>query len=115
MDIQSQNTVLLLNALAKTTDQLSTFGYNLYLKTKAYSWKQPRTVHVSGEGFRITQNQQSQQFERALSFGFSINCDSIKERVIIFSLLVAWNSTNWFIQSFVEEEDNSREVITCFL
>jgi hypothetical protein len=115
MDTDSQNTMLVLNTLASAVDRLQSFGYALYLETKARSWIQPRSITVSGKGFQISHNHLTQRFDRALILGCSIQRDATKERSIIFSLLLAWNPTHWFIQSSVEDEDMNRDTITHFL
>jgi hypothetical protein len=112
MDVSSQHLARVLNALATAVDQLQSFGYALYLETQALSWTQPRSISVSGEGFRIIENQHTQHFDRALTLGFAIQRDASRERSIIFSVLFAWNASHWFIQSSVEDEDLTRDTIT---
>ena len=105
MDLGSQNVVVALDALRGTLDELSSFGYKLLLQTKARGWTQPRSaVTFCGKGHAPS--------EPALTFGFAIWRDGSGDRSIVFSILVAWNSRRWSVQSSVEDEDVSRDVIT---
>jgi hypothetical protein len=105
MDLGSQNVVVALNALRGTLDELRSFGYKLFLQTKAHGWTQPGSaVSFCGKGHAPA--------EPALTFGFAIWRDGNADCSIIFSILVAWNSRRWSVQSSVEDEDGSRDVIT---
>ena len=108
MENDSQNVILVLNALATTVDQLQSFGYKLYLQTKAASWSQRRSVVVSGQGFIWYER----RFDRGLSLGFGLQADATGNRSIIFSIVFAWDSARWFVQSCVEDEDATRENMT---
>jgi hypothetical protein len=112
MDTGSQHVLLALNALANAVDELQSFGYGLYLKSKARSWTQPRGVSFSGKGFQTIQSHESRQFERALTLGCAIQRDGTGDRSIVFSVLVAWNASHWSIQASVEDEDLTRDTIT---
>ena len=115
MDANSQQTALLLNALAAAVDQLQLFGYALYLDTKAPSWTQPRSVTVSGKDFQILQASHALRFERALILSFTLQCDTTATRWVVFSILFAWNTEYWFIQPTVEEEVSADEQTTRML
>ena len=39
-------------------------------------------------------------------------CDQKQERSIIFSISFAWNSEHWFLQSYVDYEDLTRDINT---
>jgi hypothetical protein len=104
MDVGSQHVVMALDALASALDQLRSFGYGLYLETKARSWTQPRSLSFCGKGHAPA--------EPALTLGFAIWRDGTGDRSIVFSIVVAWNTSHWSVQSSVEDEDVSRDVIT---
>jgi hypothetical protein len=109
MDVGSQQVLIALNALANAVDELGTFGYGLYLESKARSWTQPRGVSFCARGVSFSGKG---LFERALTLGCAIQCDGSGDRSIEFSVLVAWNSSHWSIQASVEDEDLTRDTIT---
>jgi hypothetical protein len=104
MDAASQHVTTGLGALARTLDKLRSFGYALYLETKATGWTQPRGLTFCGKGYAPSMP--------AVTMGFAIHRDDTGERSLIFSILVAWDTTHWSIQSFVEDEDGTRDEIT---
>jgi hypothetical protein len=104
MDAASQHVTTALAALARTQDRLRSFGYALYLKTKAAGWTQPRGLAFCGKGYAPP--------TPAVTMGFAIHRDRAGERAVIFSVLVAWDAAHWSVQSFVEDEDITREEIT---
>jgi hypothetical protein len=104
MDAASQHVTTGLGALARTEDKLHRFGYALYLKTKATAWTQPRGLAFCRKGYAPAMP--------AVTMGFAIHRDDTGERAVVFSILVAWDAVHWSIQSFVEEEDGTRDEIT---
>lgn len=91
-------------ALAGAVDRLRSFGYSLYLETKARGWTQPRGLTFCGKGYAPSMP--------AVTIGFAIHRDGTGEKSVIFSILVAWDAAHWSIQCFVEAEDISRDQIT---
>jgi hypothetical protein len=108
MDNYGQHALIVLNALATAVDQLQSFGYKLYLQTKAANWKQPSSVVIGGKGFCWYER----RFDRAFLLGFGLQVDSTGDHSIIFSIVFAWDSASWFVQACVEDEDTSRDSIT---
>jgi hypothetical protein len=104
MDIASQHVAAGLVALAGAVDKLRSFGYSLYLETKARSWTQPRGLTFCGKGYASSMV--------AVTIGFAIHRDSAGEKSIVFSILLAWDAAHWSIQCFVEDEDVSHDQIT---
>jgi len=100
MDAASKHVVIVLEALAKTERQLQSFGYRLYLDTRARSWTQPRGITLSDGDMP------------GLLLGFAIWRDSSGERSIIFSISIGFSSTHWSVRSFVDDEDGERDQIT---
>ncbi len=103
MDAGAQYLVVTLKALLAAQDRLRSFGYRLYLDTKARSWTQPQS---------ITLHKGHPADGPALLLGFAIWRDSSGERSVIFTVSVAWDEGHWSIQSCVEDEDGSRDPIT---
>ncbi|HYV40115.1 MAG TPA: hypothetical protein VE988_30795 [Gemmataceae bacterium] len=103
MDIASQHLVADLESLAKIEGRLRSFGRALWLETKAKSCAQPSGLRFCGIGYAPS--------VPAVTIGFAITCDASRNKAIVFSILVAWTATHWSIQSFVEEEDVTRDVI----
>jgi len=104
MDAASEHMVVAFEALAQVEHNLRSFGYKLYLETKARSWIQPRGLAFCRKGHAPGLP--------ALIMGFAIHRDATGERAVVFSVLIAWDATHWSVQSFVEDEDGTREVIT---
>jgi hypothetical protein len=104
MDVASQHVAAGLEALARIEGKLRSFGYRLYLETKAKSWTQPRDLTFCGKGDAPS--------IPAVTMGFAIHRDDTGERAVIFSILVAWDAARWSVQSFVEDEDGTRDEIT---
>jgi hypothetical protein len=104
MDAASQHVTTGLGALAQTVEKLRSFGYALYLETKATGWTQPRGLTFCGKGYAPSMP--------AVTMGFAIHRDDSGERSVIFSILVAWDTAHWSIQAFVEDEDGTRDEIT---
>jgi hypothetical protein len=101
MDIASQHVVMALDAIGSVQSQLQSFGYRLYLDTKAHSWTQPTSIHLWYNGGRPPR-------AAGFAFGFCILGDSSGD--IGFSFEVAWNTQNWSVQCSVEDE--TRNVTT---
>ena len=104
MDIASQHVAVGLKALSGAVDKLRSFGYSLYLETKARGWTQPRGLTFCGKGYAPP--------IPAVIAGFAIHLDGAGEKSAIFSILVAWDAAHWSIQCSVEYEDGSRDQIT---
>lgn len=104
MDAASQHVTAGLGALARTVDGLRSFGYALYLETKATGWTQPRGLTFGRKGHAPSMP--------AVTMGFAIHRDDTGQRAVIFSILVAWDATHWSVQSFVEDEDGTRDEMT---
>lgn len=108
MDESSQKVVAVLEALSSAVDEFQSFGYNLYLETKAPSWIPSRNLMVSGKDYK----HYGQKFDRAFTIVFTIECDEKKNRSLIFSILLTWNNTHWFTQSCVEYENMIDQIST---
>ena len=104
MDVASRHLSMGLEALAQVEAKLRSFGYALYLETKATAWTQPHGLAFCGIC--------DPNLIPAVTLGFAIHRDETHERAIVFSILVAWNAAGWSIQSEVEDEDGTREEIT---
>src|SRR5262245_21036480 len=104
MDMASQHVAAGPGALSGAIDRLRSFGYSLYLETKATGWTQPRGLTFCGKGYAPSMP--------AVTMGFAIHRDDTGEKAVIFSILVAWDPAHWSVQSFVEDEDGTRDEIT---
>lgn len=107
MDAASHHLTMGLEALAHIEAKLRSFGYVLYLETQATAWTQPRGLAFSGMGYPHS--------IPAVSLGFAIHGDTTGDRSVIFSILIGWDAAHWSIQSTVEDEDVTRDEITCGL
>ena len=103
MDRASEYVTAAFGALERITDELSSFGYRLYLETKARSWTQRRGFTFCGKGSLAMPG---------VIMGFDIHCGATGERAIVFSILVAWDAAHWSVQSCVDDEDMARDDIT---
>src|ERR1700687_4082522 len=104
MDVGGQHVVLALDAFRKAVDQLRSFGSGLYLELRARSWTHTPSLSFCGKGYDPVKD--------ALTLGFAIQSDAAGDRSVVFYILVAWDASHWSIQSFVEDEDVTRELIT---
>jgi hypothetical protein len=104
VDIASQHVAAGLEALSGAVDRLRSFGYSLYLETKARGWTQPRGLTFCGKGYAPS--------IPAVTVGFAIHRDGAGEKSVVFSILVAWDAAHWSIHCTVEDEDVSRDQIT---
>ncbi len=100
MEVASRHLSMGLEALAQAVAKLRSFGYALYLETRAFAWTQPRGLAFCGLP------------RSSVSLGFAINRDQTDERSIVFSILVAWDAAGWSIQSAVDDEDCTRDELT---
>src|SRR5262245_54380298 len=106
MDFASQQVTRVFEALARTEDKLRSFGYQLYLGTKAEDWTQP-----NGLAFCASESD-SGPTTPAATVGFAIHRDDNGEKAVVFSVVIRWEAARWSVQSFVEDEDVTREDIT---
>ena len=101
VDENSKQTVSLLNEIGGVIDTLRSFGYSLYLKTRAHSWGNPHTLALGGTGS-----------ERGLVLGTWISLDATRERTLIFGLNIGWTASHWLVKSYIDDQDGDRELIT---
>ncbi len=102
MDAASVHVVTALESIGRVQSQLQSFGYRLYLQTKAVSWTQPTSLHFfydRGHPYRAL----------GFCFGFCILRDSSRDRGIGFEFEVSWDTQGWSVQSNVSDEDETRE------
>jgi hypothetical protein len=103
MDTGSQHLLMAFEALIAAQDQLRSFGYRLYLDTKARSWTQPKSITL----YRGHPHDRPD-----LHLGLAIWRDRSGERSVSFTVSVNWDENHWSVQSCVENEDVLRDTIT---
>ena len=103
MDIASQHLTSGIGALSASEEKLRSFGYSLYLETKAKAWTKPRGFTFCGKGHAPSMP--------AVTMGVAIHRDDTNDKAVVFSILVAWDAVHWSVQSFVEDEDITRDEI----
>jgi hypothetical protein len=101
VDEHSQQIVKLLNELGAAIDALRSFGYGLYLKTRAHSWGNPHSLSLVSNGTK-----------GRVGLGTSVSLDSTRARALVFGTGVKWTPSDWQIQSYVDDEDGDRDLIT---
>jgi hypothetical protein len=95
MDEASRQTVALLNALIAVMQDLGNFGYDLFVKTRAYTVLAPvGQTFISDAGGK-----------KHIAFGCSLIRDESHRRTITFLVEIHWTASQWLIKSWAESQD----------
>jgi hypothetical protein len=89
MNSDNQQSIEVLNAIAKSVDMLHAHGYKLYINTHSESWTNQRNITVGGKPFFFI-------------FGNGILPSS--GYALIFAIKISWEKDEWEILAEIERE-----------